>query len=454
MDSRVEWQKEYNIGVESIDRDHQKLFKIINKIFSFKDDEAGHRWVCQEGIKFFKGHAVQHFADEESYMISVGFAGFDEHRKVHRNFRENILPALEHELERTNYSEEAIGHFLGVCVGWLIGHTLTEDMEIIGRRPVRKWENLLPQEEIAATEVIIHGLVQELFRMDARMISDAYNGEKFGEGVYYDLIYGTDEEKKKQEIILVFEEKLLINTVGKVMGTQADTLDTMLFHAARYVSRQFVRKIMAHFPAMKAYELKGERLLSYEQFQKVLGKEKMQLSLLFGVEDAGYFAYCVIAPHLLQRGVGMAIEADNAMDEIDQYLMMRKEQEEREKKKKILVVDDSMMMRQSMIELLGKEYEVSVVESGVAAIRVITLNRPDLILLDYEMPVVDGKQTLEMLRSEKEFTSIPVMFLTGRGDAQSVKNVLDLKPAGYLLKYLKPDEIKKNIDEFFQKQNS
>ena len=101
MDTRIEWQEAYNIGVDRIDRDHQRLFKIINRIFSFKDDEAGYRWVCQEGIKFFRGHAVQHFADEESYMISIGYRGFDEHRKIHRNFRENMLPALEHELERT-----------------------------------------------------------------------------------------------------------------------------------------------------------------------------------------------------------------------------------------------------------------------------------------------------------------------------------------------------------------
>lgn len=452
MDTRVEWQKEYNIGVDKIDRDHQKLFKIINKIFSFKNDEAGHQWVCQEGIKFFRGHAMQHFADEEAYMLSVGYEGFDEHRKIHKNFRENTLPALEYELERTDYSKEAIGHFLGVCVGWLISHTLTEDMEIVGR-PIRKWENLLPKEEIHATEEVVLQLVHDLFRLNARMISDAYSGEKFGEGVYYDLIYGTEDEKKKQEIILVFEEKLLINTVGKVLGSQADNLDTLLVHATRYVARQFVRKIMEHFPAMKAYELKGERFLSYEQFQKVLGKEKMQLSLLFSVEDAGYFAYCVIAPHLLQKGVGMSIEAENAMDEVDQYVLMRKEQEQKEQKeqkKKILVVDDSMTVRQSMIDLLGKDYEVSAAESGVAAIRVITLNRPDLILLDYEMPVVDGKQTLEMLRSEKEFVSIPVIFLTGRGDAASVKNVLDLKPAGYLLKNLKREEIKKNIDDFFK----
>ncbi len=105
-----------------------------------------------------------------------------------------------------------------------------------------------------------------------------------------------------------------------------------------------------------------------------------------------------------------------------------------------------------MKELLGKDYEVSLVDSGIAAIRAITLNRPDLVLLDYEMPVCDGRQTLEMLRSDKSFDDIPVIFLTGRGDPESVKKVMALRPAGYLLKYLKPDEIKGNIDSFFEKR--
>ena len=111
-----------------------------------------------------------------------------------------------------------------------------------------------------------------------------------------------------------------------------------------------------------------------------------------------------------------------------------------------------MTIRQSMKNLLeGGDYEVLLAESGVAAIRAITLDRPDLILLDYEMPVCDGKQTLEMLRSEKAFADIPVIFLTGRSDPDVVRTLLSLKPAGYLLKYLKPAEIKQKIDNFFEK---
>lgn len=55
-----------------------------------------------------------------------------------------------------------------------------------------------------------------------------------------------------------------------------------------------------------------------------------------------------------------------------------------------------------------------------------------------------------MIRAEHDFADIPVIFLTGRADSESVKKVLSLKPAGYLIKSLKPEDIKKNIDNFFK----
>lgn len=250
---------------------------------------------------------------------------------------------------------------------------------------------------------------------------------------------------------MVFEEKLLINTVGKVLGIKTNKLDTMLVNAARYTTRQFVNRVLEHFPTDVSYTLKEENLLSYEQFRKVFEKAKPQVSLLFNTGGAGYFAYCVIAPHLLEQGVGTPLQMENAMDEVEKYLMKRESQEE-EAKPKILVVDDSLTIRESIRRLLGESYEVAVAESGVAAIRTITLNRPDLVLLDYEMPIVDGKQTLEMLRSEKSFEDIPVIFLTGRRDTTTMIQVMPLKPAGYLLKDSKPADIKKEIDAFFEKR--
>ena len=452
MEAQFEWRDEFNIGVDIIDKEHQRLFKIINKLFAMRAEEKDNQWTCQEGIKYFKGHAMKHFADEETYMASIGYGGLEQHRKIHRGFRENTLPALEQELEQTNYAPDAVDHFLGVCTGWLIGHTLTEDQAITGKHG-SKWENLLPGEDLETMKKVIVQLVFDMFHLESQMISDAYNGEKFGRGIYYRLVYDTKQDGKRQEIFMVFEEKLLINTVGKILGIQTNKLDTMLVHASRYTSRQFVNRIQEQFPAMAGYELKEENLLTYEQFRKIFEKETLQVSLLFNTGGAGYFAYCVIAPHLLENGVGTPIEHQNAMDEVEKYLMKRETQEKQEEvKPKILLVDDSLTMREGMKQLLKEDYEVAVAESGVAAIRAITLNRPDLILLDYEMPIVDGKQTLEMLRSEKTFQDIPVIFLTGRRDTQTMIQVMPLKPAGYLLKNSKPADIKKEIDHFFEKQ--
>ncbi len=451
MDTQFEWRDEYNIGVDAIDREHQRLFKIINKIFTFREEEKDSQWTCQEGIKYFKGHAVKHFADEEAYMESIGYEGLEQHRRIHREFRENTLPALEQELEHTGYAPDAVDHFLGVCTGWLIGHTLTEDQAITGDR-ISIWGHLLPGEELAAVKKVIVQLLFDMFHLESQVISEVYGGEKFGKGVYYRLVYGTNQGEKKQEVILVFEEKLLINTVGKIMGLQTGKLDSMLINAARYTARQFVGRVMEHLPDVKAYELKEENLLSYEQFRKIFEREHPQISLLFNTGGAGYFAYCAIAPHMLEDGVGTPIERQNALSEVEKYLAKREEEvkvEEADTRPKVLVVDDSMTIREGIKNLLAEDYQVVPAESGVAAIRIITLDRPDLILLDYEMPVCNGKQTMEMLRSAKEFAQIPVIFLTGRDDPELVRELLSLNPAGYLVKTLAPDEIKRKVDTFF-----
>lgn len=451
MDTRFEWQEEYNIGVDIIDREHQRLFKIINKLFAFREEEKDSQWICQEGIKYFKGHAMKHFVDEEAYMRSSNYEGLKQHQEIHRSFRECTLPALEQELEQTNYAPDSVDHFLGVCAGWLIGHTLTEDQAITGKQE-RKWGKLLPGEELEAMKQAIKQLVFDMFQLESQVISTAYSGEKFGNGIYFRLVYGTKGDERRLETFLVLEEKLVINTVGKIMGIRTNKLDNMLLHAARYTARQFIGRVLECLPNMKDYELKEENLLSYSQFQKIFEKEVFQASLLFNTGGAGYFAYCVIAPHLLEEGVGTPLVGENALSEVEKFLMKR-DQQRKTAKPKILVVDDSMTVRHSIKQLLEQDYEIAMAESGVGAIRTITLNKPDLVLLDYEMPVCDGRQTLEMLRSEKEFADLPVIFLTGRRDPESMIKVMPLKPAGYLLKTSKPEEIQKEIRDFFEKHD-
>ncbi len=447
MNNQLVWKDEFNVGVEIIDKAHQRLFSIINKLFALGEEEKKSRKACEEGIKFFYEHAVKHFADEEKYMEAIHYDNLKIHRRIHRGFREDTLPALEDELREADYSSDAIDHFLAVCTGWLIGHTLTEDRAITGEQ-MGKWEELLPEEELKTMKKVIQKLLLQMFQLKSQVISDTYGGEKFGKGIYYRLVYGREQDENIWEIFLVFEEKILINTVGKLMGLRSDKLDVMLINAARYTASQFVCHVMERFPSIQSYEMQEENLLTYEQFQEIFEKKHPQVSLLFNT-DEGYFSYCVIAPHLLESGIGTPLEVNNEVTEIEKYLMKRGGST----KPKVLVVDDSMTIREGIKRLLEEDYEVTAVHSGVSAIRAITLDKPDLVLLDYEMPVCDGRHVLEMLRSEKEFADVSVIFLTSKDDPESVKKVLMLKPDGYLLKYLKPTEIRKRICEFFEKKN-
>jgi CheY-like chemotaxis protein len=115
-------------------------------------------------------------------------------------------------------------------------------------------------------------------------------------------------------------------------------------------------------------------------------------------------------------------------------------------------VDDSGSMLRSVKEWLEDKYNVYLANSAAMAIKYLSLNKPDLVLLDYEMPVVDGKQVLEMIRTETEFADIPVMFLTNRIGKDGFDNVKYLNPEGYLLKSMDSSQIINAINAFFEKQ--
>ena len=449
MGSQLIWNERYNLGVDIVDREHKKLFSILNKLFDIGQQEEKSQWVCQEAIKYFKDHAVQHFIDEEIYMASINYPEIAIHTRIHTNFREITLPALEKELELNEYSQDAVNHFLGVCAGWLIGHTLIEDHAIVSGEVIKQWENLLPDEEQAIMGQTIVSKLHSMFQLDSKLISNCYGGEKFGDGIYYRLIY-TTKEKKRWEFFLIFEEQLIVSTIGSVLKTKSGAISVMLMNAARYTAKQLVEHLKLHFSQLAQATIKEEQL-SYEQFQKVFDKHSPQFSMLFDT-GKGYFAYCMTTVDMVPSENGVSIITENAMVEVEKYLNQnRMEKTEISHKKKILIVDDSTFILKTMQRLLGSDYEIMTATSGMSAIRSIVLDKPDLVLLDYEMPVCKGSQILEMIRSEEEFADIPVIFLTSRVDKEGVQKVLEFKPNGYLSKSLSPEVIKKEIDNFFRK---
>lgn len=160
--------------------------------------------------------------------------------------------------------------------------------------------------------------------------------------------------------------------------------------------------------------------------------------------------YDFLPKHLIQKEFLRPINVVEVAEGIDAYLKTNG----KHTKKKILVVDDSGAMLRNVKGWLEDKYQVILANSGAMAIKYLSTNRPDLVLLDYEMPIVDGRQVLGMIRSEMEFADIPVIFLTSKGDRESVMQVMSLKPEGYLLKTMPPEDIIKSVDEFFTKRKA
>ncbi|MDD6039160.1 MAG: response regulator, partial [bacterium] len=103
-------------------------------------------------------------------------------------------------------------------------------------------------------------------------------------------------------------------------------------------------------------------------------------------------------------------------------------------KKLILLIDDNAAALRTFKGMLEEKYDTILATSGEMGIQKAIDVQPDLILLDYEMPGMNGNATFEMLLQIDSIKHIPVIFLTGVSDGKRVMEVIDKHPAGYMLK--------------------
>ncbi len=123
--------------------------------------------------------------------------------------------------------------------------------------------------------------------------------------------------------------------------------------------------------------------------------------------------------------------------------------DELRRKKTILIVDDDPDFLKIMSRWLQYDYRVDTVRSGTEALLYVASCDPDLILLDYEMPGMDGYEVLEAIRSNIMMTHIPIIFLTGMDDKETVLQILQRRPDGYLLKTQRKEDLLDALDRFF-----
>lgn len=118
-------------------------------------------------------------------------------------------------------------------------------------------------------------------------------------------------------------------------------------------------------------------------------------------------------------------------------------------KKCILVVDDDTMNLARTKIILGKNYDVLLSDSGMDALTKLKSEKIDMVLLDIDMPGMNGIETFERM---KDFAAdIPVIFLTASGLEEDVHVAIKMGAANYLKKPFRPQELLKRVSQEFEK---
>jgi CheY-like chemotaxis protein len=182
-------------------------------------------------------------------------------------------------------------------------------------------------------------------------------------------------------------------------------------------------------------------------YLKDLCVDDNMIMMVIGNKDA----FNLVHQYIPKEDVAFEIERPLDMaDLVQKALIVTDDEYEFQRRKSILIVDDDPTFLQMIREWLKDTYRVGMANSGTQAVAWLATNKADLVLLDYDMPVLDGPKVLEMLKSESFSSSTPVMFLTGKNDKESVTNVIALKPADYLLKTISKDKLLSTLDAFFK----
>lgn len=104
-------------------------------------------------------------------------------------------------------------------------------------------------------------------------------------------------------------------------------------------------------------------------------------------------------------------------------------------KKCIIAVDDSGIILKMLEKLLVGKYEYHAFSKGMRALKFLKEeSTPDLIILDIDMPEIDGYEMLEMIREKEELKQVPVLFLTSNKDKQHVMKAVSGGADDYAIK--------------------
>lgn len=121
-------------------------------------------------------------------------------------------------------------------------------------------------------------------------------------------------------------------------------------------------------------------------------------------------------------------------------------------KKSIVAVDDSAIILKTLEKLLSEKYDFHAFSKGMRALKYLKKETPDLIILDIEMPEIDGYQMLEMIREKPDLREVPVIFLTSNSDKEYVVKAVKNGADDYALKPIEEESFMDKIHRLLKEE--
>lgn len=270
----------------------------------------------------------------------------------------------------------------------------------------------------------------------------------------------------KYKVLLIGNNKRIINEFFTYMDYEFECISTS----------EHYDDIMNHIkyvqPDIFVYCLFQERLDDIKRFVNLASKVSIsRIPLVIIGADEECTEFMQMAPFLHPLVLQRPISTQNIKTEIIKMMEEREETKEAEntdagempvekeqlhkdetsseakvnRRKHILIVDDDSRMLRMLQSYLSRRYDLATAINGKVAMKFLETKETDLVLLDYEMPMENGVTVLEKIRANEKTKNLPVVFLTGVTEKNKIREVLALRPQGYLLKPIDVERVSSTI---------
>ena len=142
-------------------------------------------------------------------------------------------------------------------------------------------------------------------------------------------------------------------------------------------------------------------------------------------------------------------ETNNLVECIEKHITASRSEKEKDKeddgRPRILAVDDVVSILKTIKAALHANYKVHTINRPEAVLDFLKLRKPDLILLDYLMPVYNGFELIPMIRELPGYEETPIIMLTSEGTITNIKEAISLGACDFIVKPFKENELNEKV---------